>query len=55
MMLGVEPRSDLRRASLISEIYSEGQPPGLDQAAKGLAQKAATGKIQGFMGLGRKS
>ena len=44
-MLGVENRGDLRRASLVSEIYSEGN------AFSG--RTLAKGKLHGLVGLGK--
>ena len=55
-MLGVEERTDLRRASLISEIYSETHTSGFPGRARpkrpGLGGKfGKLGKLKKFWGL----
>ena len=45
IMLGVEARGDLRRASLVSEIYSE---------SNAFAGRGAKGRLHGLVGLGEK-
>ena len=64
-MLGVEQRNDLRRASLISEIYSEsmaaaaatsggaggGGGGGIIGGARGYRPRPKGGKLHGLVGL----